>query len=160
MSKRADKKGKRREAAVVGIKDREVGTIRAIPVPETAAARLVEFVESSIARDTQVFTDGNATYNGLDSHEAVNHGDVECVRGKVRINGAEPFLAPVERGYNGTFHRMEPKHPRRYVNEFAGRLGDAAAGTLERMGNIAQNMVCKRLTYRQLIAGKSSCGSP
>ena len=107
-----------------------------------------------------VFTGENGAYNSLDSHETVNHGDGEYVRGKVRINGAESFWASVRRGYNGTFHRIEPKHLHRYVNEFAGRLSDAAAGALERMGNVAQNMAGKRLTYRQLIAGKSLCGSP
>lgn len=40
-----------------GTRDRKTGTIRAIPVPETAAARLVEFVESNATPDSQKFTE-------------------------------------------------------------------------------------------------------
>ena len=141
-SKQADKRGKRKKIAVVGIKDREAGTIRAMPVPETTAARLVEFVESNITEDIQVFTDENRAYNGLDNHETANHGDGEYVRVKVHINGMESFWALMGAGTTGR-SVIEPKHLHRYVNEFAGRLSDVAAGAVERMGNIAQNAVGK-----------------
>ena len=106
------------------------------------------------------FTDKNKAYNSLDNHETVNHGDGEYVRGRVRINGAEPFLAPVGRGYSGTFRRIEPKHLHRYVNEFAGRLGMRALGTVGKMRTIVQNLVGKRLTYEQLVAPSVLCGRP
>ena len=64
----------------------------------------------------------------------------------------------MRRGYNGTFRHIEPKHPRRYVNEFAGRLSDGAASAVEKMGNIVRNPVGKRLTYGRLITGKSLRG--
>ena len=67
-----------------------------MPVPETTAARLAEFVESNTTKDARVFTDECRVYNGLDNHETANHSDGEYVRGKVRINGMEPFWAPVE----------------------------------------------------------------
>ena len=70
LKEHAYKKGKK--TAIVCIKDRETGTVRAMPVPETAAARLVEFVESSITKDTQVFTDENRDCNGLNNHETVH----------------------------------------------------------------------------------------
>ena len=65
----------------------------------------------------------------------------------------------MRRGYNGTFHHIEPKHLHRYVNEFAGRLSDRAASAVEKMCNIVRNLVGKRLTYRQLITSKSLCGA-
>ena len=40
----------------------------------------------------------------------------------------------MRRGYNVAFHHVEPKRLRRCINEFAGRLGDRAAGAVERMG--------------------------
>ena len=55
---------------------------------------------------------------------------------------------------------MESKHLHRYVSEFAERLSDAAAGAVEMMGDVARNMMDKRLTCRRLIAGKPPCGSP
>ena len=158
-NKHADKKGKRKKTAVVGIRDRKTGTIRAIPVPETTAARLLEFVESNADPEAKKFTDENRAYGGLKNHETVNHGDGEYVRGEVHVNGMESFWALVRRGYNGTFHHIEPKHLHRYVNEFAGRLSDRAASAVEKMCNIVRNLVGKRLTYGQLITSKSLCGA-
>ena len=157
-NKHADKKGRTKKTAVVGIKDRETGAIRVVPVPETTGARLVEFVGLNITKGARVFTDENRAYNDLENHHTVNHGDGEYVRGEVHINGMESFWAPVRRGYNGTFHHIDPKHLHRYVNEFSGRLSDKAVGVIERMGEIVRNLVGKRLTYRQLVAGNALCG--
>ena len=85
-NKRADKKDKRKKAAVAGIKDRDTGTIRA-RLCRRPPSCLVEFVESNIANDTQVFTDKNRAYNGLHIYETANHGDKECAGGKVASNG-------------------------------------------------------------------------
>ena len=113
------------------------------------------------------FTGEGGSYNSLGNHETVNHSDGECVRGKVRINGIWPrsgrmesFWATVRRGYNGAFRRIEPKHLHRYVNEFAGRLGMRALGTVGKMRTIVQNLVGKRLTYEQLVAPSVLCGRP
>ena len=159
-NKHADKKGRRKKTAVVGIRDRHTGTIRAVPVPETTAARLIQFVESNADPEAEKFTDENRAYNGLKNHHTVNHGDGEYVRGEVHINGMESFWALVRRGYNGTFHHIEPKHLHRYINEFSGRLSDRAAGAVEKMGNIVRNLAGKRLTYKQLVASKSLRGAP
>ena len=66
----------------------------------------------------------------------------------------------MRRGCDGAFRHIEPKHPHRCINEFAGRLSDRAAGAVERTGNIVRNLVGKRLACRQLVAGKSLCGAP
>lgn len=92
-NKHTNKKGQREKTAVMGIKDRATGTIRAIPVPETTAARLVEFVEPNANPNSEKFTDENRAYNGLKNHQTVKHGDGEYVRGKVHINGLESFWA-------------------------------------------------------------------
>lgn len=159
-NKHADKKGRRKKTAVVGIRDRETGTIRAIPVPETTAARLLAFIEANVDPEAKKFTDENRAYGGLKNHHTVNHGDGEYVRGEVHINGMASFWALVRRGYNGTFHRIEPKHLHRYINEFAGRLGMKALGTVGKMYAIVQNLVGKRLTYAQLVAPSTLCGRP
>lgn len=86
-NKHADKKHQRKKTAVVGIKDRKTGIIRAIPVPETTAARLVEFVTSNIKKGTKVFTDENRAYASLDNHETVNHSDKEYVRARFTSTG-------------------------------------------------------------------------
>ena len=114
-----------------------------------------------------VFTNESGAYNSLGNHEAVNHSDGECVRGKVRINGIWPrsgriesFWALVRRGYNGTARRIGPKHLHRYVNEFAGRLGMRALGAVGRMRTIVQNLAGKRSTCGHLVATGAPCGRP
>ncbi len=62
-NKHTDKKCKNKKIAVVGIKDRKTGTVRAIPVPETAAARLLAFIEANVDPNSKKFTDENRTYN-------------------------------------------------------------------------------------------------
>ena len=64
-NKHADKKCKRKKTAVVGIRDRETGTIRAIPIPETTAARLLEFIVATADPDSKKFTNENRAYNDL-----------------------------------------------------------------------------------------------
>ena len=159
-NKHADKKGKRGKTAVVGIKDRRTGTIRATPVPETTAARLTEFVESNVARGAEAFTDENRAYCALENHETVNHGDGEYVRGDVHVNGMESFWALVRRGYNGTFHHTGPKHLHWYVNEFTGRLGTRALDVVSKMNAMVRNLAGKKLTYRHLVAPSTLRGRP
>ena len=66
-NKHADKRGKRKKVAVVGIKDRETGEVRAVPVPETTAARLVGYIESNVAKGAKIYTDGHKSHSGLET---------------------------------------------------------------------------------------------
>ena len=138
--------------------DRATGTVRAVPVLETTAARLGNFIESNVAKGAKAFTDENKAYGNLDNHETVNHGEGESVRREVHVNGVESLWALVRRGYNETFHRIDPKHLHRYINEFTGRLNMRIPDTINKMCVVARNMVGKRLTYRQLVAPNTLCG--
>ena len=157
-NKHANKGGNREKTAVVGIKDRATGTVRAVPAPETTAARLENFIESNIVKGAKAYTDENKAYGSLHNHETANHGEGEYVRGDVHINGVESLWALVRRGYNGTFHRIDPKHLHRYINEFSGRLNMKMLDAMNKMCMIVQNMVSRRLTYGQLVAPNALCG--
>ena len=146
--KHVDKKGNVRKTAVVGIKDRRTGTVRAAPVPETTAARLEHFVEKNAKTGATTYTDDNAAYAGLANHESVNHSVGEYVRGRVHVNGMESFWALLRRGYYGTFHHLSEKHLHRYINEFAGRLSIRSMDTIDMMGSVAG----KGPMYSTLIA--------
>ena len=61
------------------------------------------------------------------------------------------FWALVKRGYNGTSHRIDPKHPRRYINEFSERLNMKMLDAVNKMCMIVQNMVGKGLAYERLV---------
>ncbi|MYD58397.1 MAG: IS1595 family transposase [Cenarchaeum sp. SB0678_bin_8] len=106
-NKHADKKqagsqGDANKVAVIGIKDRKTGTIRAKPVPETTATRLGEFIEDSVEAGAKTYTDENRAYAGLSNHETVKHSVGEYVIGQAHINGMESFWALLRRGYYGT----------------------------------------------------------
>ena len=85
-------------------------------------------------------------------HEAVNHSVGEYVRQQAHTNGIESFWALLKRGYQGTYHKISPKHLQRYVDEFAGRHGIRERNTVDQMGAVARSMAGKRLPYQALVA--------
>ena len=66
-------------------------------------------------------------------------------------NGIESFWALLKRGYQCTFHKLSPKHLRRYCDELAGRQGSRNMDTIVMMPEAVTRMVGKSLTYRELI---------
>ena len=65
----------------------------------------------------EVYTDEPKPYTRMERYlyEAVAHGVGEFVRGKVHTNGAENAWSLLKRAYDGTYHKMSPKH--RYITE-------------------------------------------
>ena len=59
----------------------------------------------------------------------------------------------MKRGFDGTYHKMSPKHLHRYLAEFQGRHNIRQLDTKTQMEVIVRGMVKKRLPYRDLIAG-------
>ena len=141
------------KAIVVGAKDRDTNQVQAQVAQSIDRDELQEFVLEQSGQDAEVFTDGAAAYKGMPrTHSSVNHSMGEYVRERAHTNGIESFWAMLKRGFQGTFHKMSPKHLDRYINEFAGRHNMRGADTAEQMTRIVAGMVGKRLTYEQLIA--------
>ena len=59
--------------AVVGVKDRDTGDIRAKPVSNTTADTLGGFVDENVVRDAVKYTDDNKAHHNLSNHHIVNH---------------------------------------------------------------------------------------
>ena len=140
---------------VAGAKDRATNRVSARVVENTDAPTLQGFVREHARPGATIYTDESASYKGLDrdfEHEAVNHSANEYARGPATINGMEGFWAAFKRGYQGTYHKMSPKHLDRYVTEFAGRHNVRDADTIDQMTGIVAGMSGKRLRYRDLIA--------
>ena len=85
-------------------------------------------------------------------HESVRHSVGEYFRDRPHTNGIESFWAMLKRGYQGTYHKISPKHLQR-VDEFSGRHGIRERDTIDQMGAVVAGMVGKRLGYRELVAG-------
>ena len=143
------------KAAIAGVKDRETGKIVAKHVEANDTPTLVTFVAKQTRPGAFVFTDEAAAYKILRiffRHRAVNHGDGEYVRGETHCQGIEAFWSMFKRGFQGTYHKMSPKHLHRYVAESSGRHNIRERDTLAQMADVAAGMVGKSLPYAALIA--------
>ncbi len=138
---------------VAGAKDRETNAVSARTIPNTQTATLQGFVREHAAPGATVYTDDALGYKGMRyNHESVNHSAGEYVRGMAHTQGIESFWSMLKRGYQGTFHKISPKHLDRYVNEFAGRHNVRELDTIAQIGSVAAGMEGKRLRYTDLIA--------
>ena len=65
---------------------------------------------------------------------------------------SSPYWSMLKRGYQGTYHKMSPKHLQRYVTEFAGRHNVRDLDTLMQMTLVARGMDGRRLPWETLTA--------
>lgn len=86
------------------------------------------------------------------SHETVNHGIEEHVRGDAHSNTVEGFFSLLKRGAIGTFHHISEAHLARYLAEFDFRYSTRIAlGITDTMrtDELLRQINGKRLTYRR-----------
>ena len=72
------------------------------------------------------------------SHAAVKHSVSQYVDGKVHTNGIESFWSMLKRGHKGTYHKMNNKHLKRYVDEFVGRHNKRPSDTIRPDGRLGE----------------------
>ena len=85
------------------------------------------------------------------SHESVNHGEEEYVRGDVSTNTVENFYSVFKRGMKGVYQHCSEKHLHRYLSEFDFRYSNRVKlgiDDTERTERALMGIVGKRLTYR------------
>ena len=156
LSKRKTLKGRGAvgKTAVVGVKDRESGEVRAEVVENTDGETLKGFVREHVEPGATIYTDEAAAYKGMPEfdHEAVNHSVGEYVDGMAHTNGIESFWSMLKRAHKGTFHKISPKHLDRYVRKFAGKHNIRDSGTLVQMRDTVTRLVGRNLLYRDLDA--------
>ena len=143
--------------AVVGAKQRG-GAVRARHVDDTTRGTMRRFIEGHVEPGSALYSDESAAVAGIPDmlnglhHETVNHSVGEYVRGTAHTNGVESFWSMLKRGYQGTYHKMSPKHLQRYVTEFAGRHNVRDLDTLMQMTLVARGMDGRRLPWKTLTA--------
>jgi transposase-like protein len=158
-NKHADEKlrtgrGTAGKTAILGMRERG-RRMRAVPIETTDSDVIHDEIQEHVESGSTIHTDEFATYRGLAefTHETVNHGASEFVRGDVTTNGIESVFAVLKRGVYGTFHHVSPKHMYRYVDEFAFCLneGNVKRHTTQRIDSFVDGTTGKRLTYKNLI---------
>lgn len=128
---------------VLALVNRHTGEVRTRVVTDVTGPTLRKAMAYDVdLPQSHLMTDAGKQYRPMGqqdfiSHEWVNHGDWEYVRGNVTTNQAESFFAQFKRRLDGTHHNVSRKHLDRYAQEFAFRwntcnflrppAGDAAA---------------------------------
>ncbi len=148
------------KTAIIGMRERGGDTI-AMPIARNDMDTIHEAIQAKIAKTSRLMTDEHKSYSGLGDtftkHDAVNHKGGEYVRGDAHTNGIESVWAVMKRGMHGVYHKASKKHLDRYVNEFAFRLnaGKVQRHTLDRLASFVDLVTGCRITYEQLIKGKT-----
>jgi transposase-like protein len=131
------------------------GKVRAKKVKSTDSKTLKGNIRENVDKSARVMTDEWQAYNGLDkefaSHETVDHGKEEYVRGDVYTNNAESFIALFKRGIVGAFHHVSEEHMDRYLNEFAFRWDHRKVTDGARTVSALKGIEGKRLMYKEPI---------
>lgn len=141
------------------------GNVRSFHLPSVSASNLRPVLQSQLnTAKTRLMTDGEGQYRILApmfaSHESVNHGIGEYVRGDAHTNTVEGYFSILKRGVIGTFHHVSPQHLQRYATEFDfrynhretrvkidGKWMKAGFNDTERAAVLLKGISGKRLTY-------------
>ena len=139
---------------ILGVKDRATKEARAKVVAEAHRHNVTKFVEANTAETAHVYTDESTLYHRLDRpHSTVNHSRWQFLADDgASTNEMESLWSEMKRGIRGVFRKISPKHARRYVDEFTGRLNARDSDTIDHMAALARGMRGRRLPYRRLIA--------
>jgi transposase-like protein len=139
---------------VVALVSRETGEVYAQVVPDVTGANLARVMNEQldVAR-THLHTDSSIHYRKITgdfaSHEKVDNGAGEYVRGDVSTNQAENFFSQLKRSIDGTHHHVSREHLNRYLAEFSFRHSTRKVSDTDRMAMLAGQVAGRRLTYRQ-----------
>jgi transposase-like protein len=155
--RRADHIGGVGKEMVFSLVERQ-GRVRSHHLANISAKNLRPLLEEQLAdaSATKLMTDGEGQYRIIGpmfkSHEVVNHGIGEYVRGDAHTNTIEGYFSILKRGIIGTYHHVSGEHLKRYLAEFDFRYNHREAlgiGDRERMVKSISGIVGKRLTYRR-----------
>jgi transposase-like protein len=131
------------------------GSARSFHIDSTSIADIAPILRQNIKRESRFMTDEARHYMEVGreyaSHEAVNHGQEEYVRGDITTNTVEGYYSIFKRGMKGVYQRCAEKHLHRYLSEFDFRYSNRVALGVndgERRTLAIKNAAGKRLTYR------------
>ncbi len=142
--------------AVVTLVERG-GEARSFHVDKATVANVTPIVRKNVSRESALMTDESGIYKKLGeefaSHESVNHGADEYVRGSAHTNTVEGFFSIFKRGFKGIYQHCGEQHLHRYLAEYDFRYNNRVRLGVDdaRRTDIALVQAeGKRLTYRRL----------
>ena len=147
---------------VVSLVERD-GAVRSFHVANVSGKTLRPVLVTQIDRASTLMTDEGGQYatfgHEFASHQAVNHGIGEYVRGSWHSNTVENYFSILKRGITGTYHHVSEAHLKRYLAEFDFRYSERSAlgvNDAMRADKAMQGSSGKRLTYRRTGQGANT----
>ena len=139
------------------------GRARSFHVANVTGKTLRPIMVRHVDRKSALMTDDAGQYRPIGrefaSHETVNHGIEEYVRGNAHSNTVEGYFSILKRGVIGTYHHISEAHLARYLAEFDFRYSNRIAlGVNDEMRTDAalKGSTGKRLTYRRIGQGANA----
>lgn len=143
---------------VLGLVDRNTGTVRTMVVDDVTAATIMPIVKANVAREAILMTDESTVYSKADKHFAghgtTNHGAGEYVDSEIpaiHSNTIEGYFSIFKRGMRGIYQHCGEQHLHRYLAEFDFRYSNREAtgfNDADRANQALRGVVGKRLTYK------------
>jgi transposase-like protein len=143
--------------AIVGIREREGGKVRANVVSSVGSQTLQSHVREIVKPGAAVYTDAYRSYSGLGAdyvHEVVDHAE-RYVDGRIHTNGIENFWSLLKSGLQGTYVSVEPFHLFRYVDERVFAYNLREQDDYGRFAAVLRAAAGRRLTYAELTAKRA-----
>jgi transposase-like protein len=147
-------RGPANKRSVVALVERG-GSARVFHVADADRETVAKLLLENVAPETRLHTDQSKIYRGAGkafaTHETVNHGEKEYVRGDVTTNSVEGFFGVFKRGMTGVYQHCGEKYLQRYVTEFEFRHNTRTAlgyNDGERAALAIKGAAGKRLTLR------------
>jgi transposase-like protein len=138
------------------------GEARSFHVDSTSITDIIPIVNANVDRETAMMTDAASQFRnmvGFKSHEMVNHGAEEYVRGVIHTNTVEGYYSIFKRGMKGIYQHCSEKHLHRYLSEFDFRYSNRIALGVDdkmRASRAIEKAAGKRLTYQRPHQTKSA----
>lgn len=154
FKKKGGKRGPANKRAIVSLVERG-GRVRSFHVPRADKETVTRIVRENIDKESRLHTDRSRLYGGSDqhflSHETVDHGIGEYVRGDIHNNSCEGYFSLFKRGMRGVYQKCDEKHLHRYLAEFDFRYNNRVRFGIDdktRADILLCGIMNKRLTYQ------------
>jgi transposase-like protein len=139
---------------ILGLFDRRTRRVHAMVLGGHASRKTIHpIIHSHIRPGSEVITDSNASYLGLEPeyiHSYVDHA-AHYVSGYIHTNSLENFWSTLKRALKGTYIRPTPEHLFRYLDEQILRFNEREKNDGQRFNHVMPNVIGRRIMYKELI---------